>query len=71
MKLTTPYIIGITGPSGVGKTTLSKLITYLYNIKDTLILSGDDLHKWERNDPNWNTYTHFNPDANNLNIGSF
>ena len=69
MKLTTPYIIGITGPSGVGKTTLSKLITYLYNIKDTLILSGDDLHKWERNDPNWNVYTHLNPDANDLKKG--
>lgn len=69
MKFDSPYIIGITGPSGVGKTTLSKLITYLYNRNDTLILSGDDLHKWERNDPNWDIYTHLNPEANNLKNG--
>lgn len=63
------FVIGISGPSGVGKTTISYLLSYLFNSDDVLILSGDDLHKWERNDPNWNTYTHFNPDANNLNIG--
>jgi uridine kinase/ribulose-5-phosphate 4-epimerase/fuculose-1-phosphate aldolase len=69
MKTKIPFIIGITGPSGVGKTTLSKLISYLYNKDETLILSGDDLHKWERNDPNWEIYTHLNPEANNLEQG--
>jgi len=64
-----PYIIGISGPSGVGKTTISYLLSYLFNINDVIILSGDDLHKWERNDPNWDTFTHFHPDANDLSLG--
>jgi ribulose-5-phosphate 4-epimerase/fuculose-1-phosphate aldolase len=62
------FIIGISGPSGVGKTTIANLISLLF--KDGgLILSGDDLHKWERNSEKWNTYTHFNPDANELILG--
>jgi uridine kinase/ribulose-5-phosphate 4-epimerase/fuculose-1-phosphate aldolase len=63
------FIIGISGPSGVGKTTISYLLSYLFNSDDVLILSGDDLHKWGRNDPNWDNYTHFNPNANNLDLG--
>lgn len=63
------YIIGISGASGVGKTTLSNLISYLFNINDVLVLSGDDLHKWERNNSNWDCLTHFNPKTNNLDLG--
>lgn len=63
------YIIGISGDSGVGKTTLSNLISYLFNEDNVLLLSGDDLHKWERNNPNWDTLTHFNPETNNLDLG--
>lgn len=63
------FIIGISGPSGVGKTTISKLISYLFKNEEVLILSGDDLHKWERNHPNWEKYTHLNPISNNLELG--
>ena len=63
------YIIGVSGDSGVGKTTLSNLISYLFNENNVLLLSGDDLHKWERNNPNWKTLTHFNPETNNLDLG--
>lgn len=63
------YVISITGPSGVGKTTLTQLIKYLYTTEDTVVLSGDDLHKWERLDSNWKSYTHFNPEANYLERG--
>jgi uridine kinase/ribulose-5-phosphate 4-epimerase/fuculose-1-phosphate aldolase len=62
------FFIGISGPSGVGKTTISHLISYMFKHK-CLIISGDDLHKWERNDDNWNKFTHFNPEANNLDLG--
>ena len=68
MNIDSIFIIGITGPSGVGKTSISNLLSLQFKNECT-ILSGDDLHKWERNDNNWNSYTHLNPNANNLDLG--
>ncbi len=59
-------IISITGPSGVGKTTISKIIAVCLGYKDTVIVSGDDSHLWERGDENWKFFTHLNPSSNNL-----
>jgi len=59
-------IIAISGSSGVGKTTISRLISIALPNEKTLVFSGDDLHKWERGDNKWQTYTHLNPEANNL-----
>lgn len=64
-----PYIIGIAGESGVGKSTITKVIQLFYGIENTTVISTDDLHKWERNNPNWNNITHLNPNANNLELG--
>lgn len=61
--------IGIAGESGVGKSTIANIITYYFGQKNTLVLSTDDLHKWERSSPNWNMYTHLNPEANNIELG--
>lgn len=58
-------IIAISGDSGSGKTTLSNILKELYN-NDYLILETDRYHKWERNDINYNTYTHLNPNSNYL-----
>lgn len=58
-------VISIAGSSGVGKTTISKILKIIYG-SEAVIVSGDDLHKWERGDEMWNRITHFNPDANNL-----
>ena len=65
-------LINISGSSGVGKTTIAKMISLiLSNIdNEVLHLSGDDLHKWERNDKNWEKFTHLNPNANNLDVGN-
>ena len=48
------------------------MIVFLLSNKnvDVLHLSGDDLHKWERDDDNWKKFTHLNPKANNLDIGN-
>lgn len=64
-----PYIIGIAGESGVGKSTISNIIKLFYGIGNTAVISTDDLHKWERSSSNWNTLTHLNPEANNLELG--
>ena len=61
-----PYFIGISGDSGTGKTTLSSALTGVFSSEKTLVLHGDDTHKWERGHQKWNEYTHLNPKANNL-----
>jgi len=59
-------IILISGTSGVGKTTIAKLLLCYFGSDYSLIISGDDCHKWERNSKNWEKYTHLNPKANNI-----
>jgi len=56
----------ITGPSGVGKTTMAKLLACVLEYNQTTIISGDDAHKWPRENENWQKFTHLNPEANNL-----
>jgi uridine kinase len=55
-------LIAITGDSGSGKTTLSNYIKNLFN--NSFSLECDRYHKWERNNHNWEKYTHLNPEAN-------
>jgi len=60
-----PLFIGIAGDSAAGKTSL------MYDLKSILenrvtILEGDGDHKWERNDKEWEQYTHLDPKANEL-----
>jgi len=64
-----PYIIGIAGESGVGKSTIAEIISLFYGVENTTIISTDDLHKWERTNPVWESITHLNPEANNLELG--
>lgn len=64
-----PFIIGIAGESGVGKSTLAQIISLFYKKDETLLLSTDDLHKYVRNDPAWQYTTHPDPEANNLQMG--
>ena len=62
-------LISISGSSGVGKTTIANLAGIVLSKRGVLHLCGDDMHKWERGDPNWNKLTHLNPDANDLSLG--
>lgn len=64
-----PYIIGIAGESGVGKSTIAEIISLFYGADNTTVISTDDLHKWERTNPMWDSITHLNPEANNLELG--
>jgi uridine kinase/ribulose-5-phosphate 4-epimerase/fuculose-1-phosphate aldolase len=60
------FLVNIAGPSGVGKTTITNLILSVSDYGKSTIISGDDAHKWPRNDLNWQIFTHLNPEANNL-----
>ncbi len=61
-----PHLIGISGNSSSGKTTLANLLQMMFGNKTSLIVNGDDMHKWERNDPMYKAYTHLHPKANHL-----
>ncbi len=61
-----PYLIAVSGDSGSGKTTYSNLLTDIFGKQDCTTVHGDDMHKYERGDEMWNTYTHLNPKANLL-----
>ncbi len=59
-----PFILGIGGNSGTGKTTFSNSFERVFTDNFSCSIKGDDLHKWKRGDLNWNRYTHLNPKAN-------
>lgn len=61
-----PYFIGIAGDSGTGKTTLAVGLLNFFGEENSLLFCGDDLHKWERGNHEWNNFTHLNPQAQNL-----
>jgi uridine kinase len=64
--LSQPYLVGIGGDSASGKTTLSNAILAIFGERNTNVVRGDDMHKWERGNTNWQNYTHLNPEANML-----
>ena len=59
-----PFMLGIAGNSGTGKTTLANSLKDIFSQNFTTMVKGDDLHKWERGDENWKNFTHLNPKAN-------
>ena len=60
------FLIGVAGDSGSGKSHFSNLLIDSFGDKNTLLMEGDDMHKWERDDKNWENVTHLNPSANHL-----
>jgi uridine kinase len=55
-------IFAICGDSGSGKTTLGNKLKNFFS--NPFLLECDRYHKWERNNENWNNFSHLNPDAN-------
>jgi uridine kinase/putative flippase GtrA len=60
-------VIGVSGDSGAGKTTFVESLCNFFGRQNVTVIHGDDIHKWERYDPNWKKYTHLNPIANTIN----
>lgn len=61
-----PFVIGISGDSGTGKSTMLGILENIFFRRDILYLEGDGDHKWERGNNEWEEYTHLNPRANYL-----
>lgn len=64
--LSQPYMIGIGGDSAAGKSTLTNALASVFDLQNTTIIRGDDMHKWERGNENWKKFTHLDPRANHL-----
>lgn len=56
-------LISISGKSGAGKTTISKMLQDSFSCT---VIEGDGYHKYERGHEKWKQLTHYNPAANNL-----
>lgn len=61
-----PFLIGIAGDSATGKHTTFKELRKLLGENQCVPVFGDNFHKWERGNENWQVYTHLNPSANYL-----
>ena len=61
-----PFIIGISGDSGSGKSTFVDMIEHIFGKNKLLFIEGDGDHRWERGDERWKHITHLNPKSNYL-----
>ena len=63
-----PILIAIAGDSGVGKSTITKILSNFFGTRRTSILEIDNYHKYERSSKVWKTKTHLDPIVNNLSL---
>jgi uridine kinase len=61
-----PVLIGISGDSGTGKSTLVESLAGLFGKHSVACLSGANYRLWDRHKPMWQVMTHLHPRANDL-----
>ena len=61
-----PVQIGIAGDSGTGKNSVILTFQKIFGDAFTLVVEGDDYHRWERGADQWHQITHLDPKANLL-----
>ncbi len=61
-----PFLVGIGGDSGCGKSTVVESLLEHFHEGHALCVNGDGAHRWERGDKNWKDFTHLNPKSNHL-----
>jgi uridine kinase len=63
---TRPTLVGLSGDSGAGKDTFTRLLTDVFGRGRTTVVCGDDYHRWTRGHAMWQVHTHLDVRANNL-----
>jgi uridine kinase len=63
---TTPILIGLTGDSGSGKDTFTRLAREVLGKDRVMAIAGDDYHRWPRGHEMWKVYTHLDVRANDV-----
>ena len=63
-----PILIAIAGDSGVGKSTITKILGSFFGIQRTSVIEIDNYHKYERDSEVWKSKTHLDPIVNNLSL---
>jgi len=63
-----PVLVGVAGDSGAGKDTLAHDLVALTGRANSLVVSGDDYHRWPRGHEAWQVYTHLDVRANDLHL---
>lgn len=63
-----PVMVGLAGDSGAGKDRFSGLARGCLGAEQTLLLAGDDYHRWPRGHEMWSVYTHLNVQSNDLQL---
>lgn len=61
-----PFMLGVSGDSGAGKSTVSDSLQTLFGVDLLGVICGDDMHKWQRGHQRWSELTHLDPRANEL-----
>jgi uridine kinase len=61
-----PFLLGIGGDSGAGKSFISNCLANIFTPEKTCLIRGDDRHKWTRGHEKWQQQTHLNPKSNAL-----
>ena len=61
-----PILIAIAGDSGVGKSSITSILSDFFGPKNTTIIEIDNYHKYERGDKVWESKTHLDPIVNKL-----
>ena len=61
-----PFLVGIGGDSGCGKSTVVESLLEHFHDHSALCVNGDGSHRWERGHKNWSSFTHLNPKSNHL-----
>ena len=63
-----PILIAIAGDSGVGKSTITNILTNYFGNRRTSTIEIDNYHKYERDNEIWTSKTHLDPIVNNLSL---